>query len=50
MNIIDTWLEKRRNRSTYRELATLSDQMLGDIGITRYDLDKLRRGRPANDR
>lgn len=50
MRIISKWLQKRRQRSTYRQITTLSNQILGDIGITPYDLDRLRRGLPANDR
>lgn len=50
MQIISKWLEKRRQRSTYRQITSLSDQILGDIGITPYDLERLRRRYPANDR
>ena len=46
-NAFDSIRDRRRNRQTYRQLSRLSDQMLADIGLTRHDLDALRRGRAA---
>ena len=41
----DTWREKHRNRVAFRELSHLNDHLLSDIGLTRTDLQNLRRGR-----
>ena len=35
---IDNLIARRRQRRTVRELASLSDHQLKDIGVTRYDL------------
>jgi uncharacterized protein YjiS (DUF1127 family) len=47
MNILDTWREKRRNHIAFTELSSLSERVLDDIGLTRADLETLRRGRPV---
>nr|WP_314259237.1 DUF1127 domain-containing protein [uncultured Devosia sp.] len=45
MQIIDSWRERRRKQKAYRELSGFSDHILYDIGVTRSDLEALRRGR-----
>jgi uncharacterized protein YjiS (DUF1127 family) len=40
-----TWFATAiRRRRTRRELARLDDRMLRDIGLTRHDLERSRRG------
>jgi uncharacterized protein YjiS (DUF1127 family) len=46
----EAWREKRRNRTAYRQLSQLSDKILFDIGLSRDDLDGLRRGRGVRQR
>lgn len=50
MRMIDTWIEKRRNRAAFRELNGLGDHILRDIGVSRDDLYSLRRGRGLPER
>ena len=47
-NPLKTLRDRRRQRQTYRQLAHLSDHTLADIGLTRHDLDALRRGQPTS--
>ena len=47
-NSFDAFRDRRRNRQAYRQLVDLNDQMLADIGLTRHDLEQLRRGRGVN--
>jgi uncharacterized protein YjiS (DUF1127 family) len=47
----DHWRERRRNRATYHQLSRLSDSLLSDVGLTRSEVEDLRRGRgPAGHR
>lgn len=48
LGIIDSWREKRHQRAAYNQLSGLSASLLADIGLTRDDLDDLRRGRHRN--
>lgn len=43
--VFNSWREKRHQRATYRQLSGLGPNLLADIGVTREDLDDLRRGR-----
>ena len=43
--IFKDFLARRRRRRTTLALATLSDQQLKDIGVTRFDLFEPRTGR-----
>ena len=40
----------RRARATVRDLGTLDDHMLRDIGLSRSDLIEIERASPASDR
>ncbi|MGH6912246.1 MAG: DUF1127 domain-containing protein [Geminicoccales bacterium] len=41
---LDRWLEQRRRyRATIRELSTLSDDVLADIGILRGEIEEVAR-------
>jgi uncharacterized protein YjiS (DUF1127 family) len=43
-NPLDAWREKRRYHHAYRQLSRLNDQLLSDVGLTRDDLETLRKG------
>ena len=45
MRLIDQWMEARRNRAVYKDLQSLGDRLLDDIGVDHRDLENLRRGR-----
>ena len=45
MRMIDQWREGRRHRAAYRELQSLGDRLLADIGVSQGDLENFRRGR-----
>ena len=48
LGIIDSWREKRHQRAAFNQLSGLSASLLADIGLTREDLEDLRRGRHRN--
>jgi uncharacterized protein YjiS (DUF1127 family) len=48
LKVFDTWREKRNQRAAYRQLSGLGANLLADIGLTRDDLEDLRRGRHRN--
>ncbi len=45
LRVLDAWREKRHQRAAYHQLSGLSANLLADIGLTRDDLEDLRRGR-----
>lgn len=47
MITLDQWIEKRRNKKSYRQLRDLSPHLLADIGIGSTELETLRQGRPV---
>jgi uncharacterized protein YjiS (DUF1127 family) len=45
MRAIDQWRESRRNRTAFKQLSSLDERLLADIGIGETELNNLRRGR-----
>jgi YD repeat-containing protein len=43
MNILRNFNSWRRYRSTYNQLNRLSDRELNDVGLTRFDIDRIAR-------
>ncbi|MEQ8307519.1 MAG: DUF1127 domain-containing protein [Hoeflea sp.] len=45
MNILNKARNWMRSRQTAQQLANLSNETLADIGLTRFDIDNVARGR-----
>jgi YD repeat-containing protein len=43
MNLIRSLNNWRRYRTTYNQLSRLSDRELSDVGLTRFDIDRIAR-------
>ncbi|MFQ5784877.1 MAG: DUF1127 domain-containing protein [Alphaproteobacteria bacterium] len=44
LGVVETWRHWRRVRLTRRELTALNDFQLSDIGMTRFDIERVARG------